>query len=128
MFGLHHHVRDRFPATNVASTITLTPAGKSSRLYSSFSQQQLDDAQNLRITYNHHSFGIAVSTVSEWFMNDELEVLSTAVDTQGNTYVSSIEAKNYPFYGTQFHPEKVSFLWSPDVDVPHTTQAMSFNN
>jgi hypothetical protein len=33
-----------------------------------------------------------------------------------------MEAKKYPFFGGQPHPEKAPFEWSPDLAVSHTTQ------
>jgi anthranilate/para-aminobenzoate synthase component II len=36
-------------------------------------------------------------------------VLSTNADRKGKVFVSSIEAKQYPIYGVQYHPERVQF-------------------
>ena len=36
-------------------------------------------------------------------------ITSTNVDTQNRSFVSTIEAKDYPFYGVQYHPEKNNF-------------------
>lgn len=36
------------------------------------------------------------------------DILTINNDKNGRSFVSSIEAKNYPFYGVQFHPEKNS--------------------
>jgi gamma-glutamyl hydrolase len=38
-------------------------------------------------------------------LNKFYNVLSTNVDRKGVPFVSSIEAYDYPFYATQFHPE-----------------------
>jgi len=37
-------------------------------------------------------------------------------------FVSTVEAKNYPFYATQYHPEKNPFEW--DVPAPHSEFAI----
>ena len=39
----------------------------------------------------------------------------------------SIEAKNYPFYATQWHPEKNAFDINPFVDVPRSKEAIRFS-
>jgi gamma-glutamyl hydrolase len=42
--------------------------------------------------------------------------------------VSTMEAKNYPFYGTQWHPEKNNFEWSQNADysnMPHSPNAIA---
>ena len=44
-----------------------------------------------------------------------LPMLSTNVDRQNKAFVSFIEARNYPIYGTQFHPERPQFEWTPGL-------------
>ena len=42
----------------------------------------------------------------------------------GLEFISSLEAKEYPFYGTQYHPEKNSFEWTLNYpDMAHTRLA-----
>jgi gamma-glutamyl hydrolase len=45
----------------------------------------------------------------------------------GQVFVSTMEARNYPFYGTQWHPEKNNFEWSQNADysnIPHSPNAV----
>ena len=37
---------------------------------------------------------------------------------------SSTSAKKYPFYGSQFHPEKSIFAWDPSKDINHSFQSI----
>ena len=47
--------------------------------------------------------------------------LSWNYDRKGLKYVSSIEARKYPFIGVQFHPEKNVFEWSyREPRIPHS--------
>jgi len=46
-------------------------------------------------------------------------LIAYAYDLDGNKYVSSVEHKQYPIYGVQFHPEKTSFIWYPTIPIPH---------
>lgn len=53
--------------------------------------------------------------------------LSMNRDTAGLKYISSIESKDYPLYGLQFHPEKNAFefiLNNKHKNVPHTREAV----
>ena len=46
----------------------------------------------------------------------------------GQFFVSTMEARNYPFYGTQWHPEKNNFEWSQNDDysnISHTPSAIA---
>jgi gamma-glutamyl hydrolase len=42
-------------------------------------------------------------------------------DQNGLEFISTLEAKEFPFYGTQYHPEKNSFEWTLNYpDMSHT--------
>ena len=49
------------------------------------------------------------------------DILSVNEDVNGLEFVSTMEAKNYPIFGTQFHPEKNAYEWAPKYPgIPHT--------
>ena len=50
--------------------------------------------------------------------------LTTNIDSEGRTFVSSMEAYDYPFYGTQFHPEVTIFNFYPNYGINHTMFAI----
>eukprot|EP00551_Chaetoceros_affinis_P008791 CAMPEP_0203664426 /NCGR_PEP_ID=MMETSP0090-20130426/1834_1 /ASSEMBLY_ACC=CAM_ASM_001088 /TAXON_ID=426623 /ORGANISM="Chaetoceros affinis, Strain CCMP159" /LENGTH=404 /DNA_ID=CAMNT_0050527655 /DNA_START=76 /DNA_END=1290 /DNA_ORIENTATION=+ len=64
----------------------------------------------VNITMNNHHQGI---TPSHFLQTPELteffHITSTNLDRQGRQFVSTIESKNYPIYGVQYHPEKNNF-------------------
>ena len=49
------------------------------------------------------------------------DVLSTNKDKKGTAFVSTIEAKKYPFYGVQWHPEKAMLFVVAVTDTLCTT-------
>jgi hypothetical protein len=55
-------------------------------------------------------------------MADFLDLLSTTRDALGRVYVSTVEAKRYPFVAMQWHPEKASFEFGRDT-MPHSLYA-----
>ena len=61
------------------------------------------------MTYNSHRYGIAPETFeSDNGLAKFWDVTSESFMPNGTAFVASIEAKNYPVFGTQFHPEKPS--------------------
>ena len=63
--------------------------------------------EKYNITYNSHSWGIGIETfLNTKALHNMFIPVTTSVDIYGKTYVSSMEAHKYPFYGVQFHPEK----------------------
>ena len=49
------------------------------------------------------------------------KVLSINNDEEGLEFISTMEAIDYPFFGTQFHPEKNAFEWTAKYpNIPHS--------
>lgn len=64
-----------------------------------------------------HSYGISPERFqSDAGLNAFWNVLSVNKDKYGETFVSAMEAKNYPFFGLQFHPEKLFSIFSSSYD------------
>lgn len=53
------------------------------------------------------------------------KVLSTNADRKGKTFGSTVEARKYPVWGSQWHPEKNIFEWTNREAIPHTPQAIT---
>ena len=54
-------------------------------------------------------------------MDDFWTILATNTDKDGLEFISALEAKDYPFYATQFHPEKIAYEWAPGKPtIPHS--------
>ena len=80
------------------------------------------------MTYNSHHYGIALETFTD-DMGLEMMFRPTSLSTDaesGDTFVASMEAYNYPFFGTQFHPEKVLTLYNNGA-LDHSWKAVHYN-
>ena len=100
--------------------LTFTESGKTSRVWSRLFAERplladkLSDP-NLNITIENHEFGMPPANFFDEDtkfpqLKEEFEVLNTAFDRKGVEYVATIEHKKYPFFGVQWHPEKVGFI------------------
>ena len=55
-------------------------------------------------------FGLPPSHYEKYpILKENFNILTTAKDRNGVEYVSSAEHKRYPFFATQWHPEKPPF-------------------
>ena len=54
-------------------------------------------------------------------------ITTTATSADNVTSIASFEAKRYPFYGLQFHPEKNIYEWN-QPSIPKTAQAIQVIN
>uniref|UniRef100_L7M012 folate gamma-glutamyl hydrolase n=1 Tax=Rhipicephalus pulchellus TaxID=72859 RepID=L7M012_RHIPC len=79
------------------------------------------------ITYNSHGKCLTPQNFTAFGLDNFFRLTSTNVDANGVTFISSMEAYSYPFYGVQFHPEKNNFEWTQrkgHVNIPHTEDAV----
>lgn len=80
------------------------------------------------IAFENHEFGLPPAHYLKGSPYPALalnfDVLSTTVDRKGVEYVSTIEHKRYPFFGVQWHPEKVAYEFS-DRTIPKSHAALS---
>ena len=53
-------------------------------------------------------------------MKNFWQVTSFSRLPDGTKFVASIESLKYPFYATQFHPEKPSQIWTDGTNIDHT--------
>lgn len=64
------------------------------------------------IYYFNHEWCVKQKTYQEIpALSDFFEILSFAHNDQGDEFIAVVEAKKYPIWGIQFHPEKNNFEW-----------------
>jgi len=105
---------------NYSIPLDFTSDAQSSRLFANAPQKIYDILSKENVTMNNHHYGIwtdhfqSTSSLSTFF-----KLLSTNKDRQGAEFVSTVEAFNYPIYGSQWHPEKNPYEWGKTAGVPN---------
>lgn len=85
----------------------ITDEGHSSRMMRSFSKEYKVYLEKKKSTMQNHAYGISVEDfMSNLHLRRFYTILATSVDNSGKEYICAIEAKSYPIYGVQFHPER----------------------
>jgi gamma-glutamyl hydrolase len=80
------------------------------------------------MTLNHHSHGVSPSTFqSDSSLNAFFMPTSISYDDYGLPFVATMEAYNYPFFGTQFHPEKPASIFYTAANIVHTETSINYN-
>lgn len=112
-----------------ASPLHLLPNWRRSKIYGKTPPHILNDLVNSPVTINFHRFCLTPTNFTRFGLGDFWYSLSLNWDTNGLEYISTIEAKHYPFIGTQFHPEKNVFEWcAKEVNIPHSQEAVNVAN
>jgi len=120
--GEDKSVLTSFEGENFAVPLNFTSAANSSRLFLNAGSHLMNILATEDVTFNNHEKGVSPTNFDNklsFFYN----VLSYNYDLNNKLFVSAMEAKNYPFYGVQFHPEKNLFEWTTYYDIPHFTDS-----
>lgn len=99
-----------------------------SRLYPPSSKIRYS-VSSLNITMNNHHKGIEPSL----FMRNKnltsmFHITSTNEDLDGRPFVSTIESFDFPFFATQYHPEKNNFEYSVEKDTALPYEAINHSD
>ena len=69
----------------------------------------LQAMKNENVTYNYHKWCLRRETFEALDLNQKFKTLSRNKDVSGTEYLATVEGKNYPVFGVQYHPEKSQF-------------------
>ncbi|KAE8619469.1 hypothetical protein XENTR_v10009802 [Xenopus tropicalis] len=112
-------------AENISLPLNLTDEVASSRMFHHAPPDLLRVLSQERVTANFHHFGLTPETFrANKKLSEFYRVLSTNRDTNGVEFISTIEARNHPIYGVQWHPEVNRFQWRSDMSYPHSANAI----
>ena len=79
-------------------------------------------------TFNYHDVSISPETFkTDSKLSKFWDVTAVSYDSAGKEFVASIEAKDYPFMATQFHPEKTIGSWFPTSNFNHSWESIRLN-
>ncbi|XP_068130695.1 gamma-glutamyl hydrolase-like isoform X2 [Hyperolius riggenbachi] len=113
------------PSYNITLPLILRNDISSSRMFREAPAELLHAVSKQNITANFHNYGL---TVKDFYANKELStfyrVLSTNYDQNGVEFISTVETRDYPIYGVQWHPEVNRFQWRRDRAYPHSVNAV----
>ena len=117
-------VLDKFNSRGIQSPIELT--NDSGRLFGELDFQEFDGKN---ITAQFHYFGVGYKEYEKYpILMNFFTITSTAKDLDGKVYINSVEAKNYPIYAVQFHPEMVPYFLKLDESaIPRNFYAVKFS-
>lgn len=118
-------------ARDVAMPLNFTSEAINSRLFHDMSPSFYKNVEKEEVTYHLHKLGIRSDTFDS---NNKLKqffrVLSTNLDRFGVEFLSTIEARLYPFYCLMWHPEKINYEFkrTRQKNIPRTPNALQLTH
>lgn len=120
-----------FNAENISLPLQYTTKAKTSRLFNSLDSDLYRSLGTVDITLNNHHYGVTPDHFEATpALKSMFDVLSVNKDLDGNPFISTVEAREYPVYGIQWHTEKNLYEWGqqpenglPYEDINHSIEA-----
>lgn len=112
-------------SNNASWPIDFSPDYSQSRLFKNAPTDVIEYLTTEPVTQNQHSYSILTKVFESSKLSSFFTKLSTNKDRKGTEFISTVEAKKYPFYGVQWHPEKSSFNWNPNYVINHDAHAVA---
>ena len=92
---------------NLLLPIKFTKEGLDSKFAKGVGESTMNKLKKTKCTMNNHKLGITPGKFkNNKNVNSFYNIVGTSKDRKGREFVAIIEAKNYPFWGVQWHPER----------------------
>lgn len=110
---------------NYSIPLTFSEDWKESRMFGQASEGVIETLRTKPITINAHIFSLPTNHfMDNHLLRDFYRVISTNKDREGIDFVSTFEARNYPMYALQWHPEKLLYVWNPMMVADHSLDSI----
>ena len=99
----------------------------SSRLLKDMDSELYSEIQKKPIGYFFHTKCLTLDLFNSDGIFHDMNVIATNYDLDELEYAAFVEHNKYPFYGSQFHPEKLVYEWNPKISVERSATGVLFN-
>jgi len=109
-----------------ALPLDLLDGWEDSKLIGQAPGEVVEQLVSLPVTINFHHWCLTMENFTRYEMENFWTPLSVNLDQEELEFLSAMEAKDYPIYATQFHPEKNAYEWAPKwTSIPHSREAVN---
>ena len=79
---------------------------RTSKLMKNASKSFRKDLEDRYLSLHNHMLGVSLKKFYDMGLDQSLNIVHVSFDRKHKPFVSTIEFKDYPFYGVQWHPER----------------------
>lgn len=121
----NHRILEPFDAKNIPGPLLFVDErAKNLSLFEWVPLNIINELHNQKLAMQNHKWGLSPEKwQSTPELNDFFRILTVTPDRNNKLYVSTVEARQYPILGVQWHPEKNAFEWGLDM-IPHCADAI----
>jgi len=118
------NVIDHFVHPGQLDTVEITSEGRSSRMFANMPDHLTEFIKDRRSMFYNHRYGFNSSLHEDHeVVNEFFKVTAKGVDDNGKEFIAAMEAKDYPIYTVQYHPERVLSEWKNRSHFDHPDEA-----
>ena len=123
---------DHYELDTASLPLHFTKDPMRTRFYESLGPKAMEFMKG-NFTYNSHSWGLNPKhMITDEGLHNFWDLTAISFMPNNGThplpFVASIEAKKYPIFGTQYHPEKPSELWVDGKAINHSWESISLQS
>lgn len=106
------HIIDNFKHPGQLNKVEITAEGRQSRMFGNMPDHLVEFLKKERSMFYNHRYGFNTSLLFEQpHISEFFTITAKGVDNNGKEFIAGLEAKNYPIYTVQYHPERVLSEW-----------------
>jgi len=117
-------VMEERDSVNLTTTLTWNDENFEKSFIKDMPPPMKEVAEKKKITAHFHKYGVTKEIFSKGKVGEKFNVVATSFDRENKEFVSIFQGKELPFFGLQFHPEKVLFEWAETINIPHSLDAV----
>jgi len=121
--GRPHVIDQTYIHPGQLDTVEITPEGKNSRMFGHMPDRLVEFIKNRRSMFYNHRFGFNSSLLDNALINEFFTVTAKGVDDNGKEFIAAMEARDYPIYSVQYHPERVLSEWKNKEHFDHPDES-----
>ena len=101
---------------DIIEPIDLT--GQESYLFKTFNKAQVEKmTKGHGVVFYHNHYAVKIDTFNQnQYLRKFWNLIATSTSPYNEEFVAMFEAKDYPFFAVQFHPEKNLYEWEVAAD------------
>jgi gamma-glutamyl hydrolase len=118
------HVIDFYRHPGQLDTVDVTVEGQKSKMYGNLPDSFIDHIRERRSMFYNHRYGFNMSLLADnEILNEFFTITAKGADDNGKEFIAGLEAKEYPIYTVQYHPERVLSEWNNKTHFDHPEEA-----
>ncbi|XP_014209476.2 chitobiosyldiphosphodolichol beta-mannosyltransferase-like [Copidosoma floridanum] len=119
--------RETCSSSSQAIPLEFTKNFRNSRMFKDVPADVVDVLREKKVTVNFHQYCVTYEALAKVNLTEEFHIISYNHDRNDKKFISTFEHVAFPFYGVQFHPEKIQFEWVKGKNISHSFDAIKAN-